>query len=102
MITIAYFTGKFSQQLLFGYVCFSLINFLVYAFDKSKSKRGAWRIKESTLHFFSVIGGWPGAAIAQQLLRHKTQKKEFLRIFWITVVINIAALLWLCSALSPC
>lgn len=97
LITVTNFIGQLPQNLLFGYVCLSLITFLAYAFDKSKSQRGAWRIKESTLHFFSVVGGWPGAAIAQQLLRHKTQKREFRRMFWVTVVVNIAVLIWFFS-----
>jgi uncharacterized membrane protein YsdA (DUF1294 family)/cold shock CspA family protein len=98
MITAAYFFGLFPQKLLFCYFCFSGITFLAYAFDKSKAQRGAWRIKESTLHFFSVIGGWPGAAIAQQLLRHKSQKRRFRIVFGFTVIVNIGGLIYLFSA----
>jgi len=25
---------------------------------------------------FALIGGWPGAAVAQQVLRHKSQRKN--------------------------
>jgi uncharacterized membrane protein YsdA (DUF1294 family) len=96
--TTAYFIGQFPQKLLFGYFGFSLINFIAYAFDKSKAQRGAWRIKESTLHFFSLVGGWPGAAIAQQLLRHKSQKREFRFIFWFTVMANISCLIFFYSS----
>jgi uncharacterized membrane protein YsdA (DUF1294 family) len=46
------------------------------------------------LHFLSFAGGWPGAALAQQFLRHKSSKREFRNIFWITVAINIGALMW--------
>ena len=98
MITAAHFFGPFPQKLLFGYFCFSGITFLAYAFDKSKAQRGAWRIKESTLHFFSVIGGWPGAAIAQQLLRHKSQKRKFRIVFGFTVIVNVGGLIWLFSS----
>jgi uncharacterized membrane protein YsdA (DUF1294 family)/cold shock CspA family protein len=96
--TTAYFIGQFPQKLLFGYFGFSLINFIAYAFDKSKAQRGAWRIKESTLHFFSLVGGWPGAAIAQQLLRHKSQKREFRFIVWFTVMANISCLIFFYSS----
>ena len=75
----------------------SLITYLAYAFDKSKAQRGDWRTSEDTLHVFSLIGGWPGAAIAQQLLRHKSQKKEFRTKFWVTVMLNLVALFWLLS-----
>jgi uncharacterized membrane protein YsdA (DUF1294 family)/cold shock CspA family protein len=95
VITAAYFVGQFPQKLLLSYFCLSMITFLAYAFDKSKAQRGAWRVKESRLHFFALIGGWPGAAIAQQLLRHKSQKREFRMVFWFTVMTNISLLIFL-------
>ena len=98
VITSVYFIGQFPQKLLFGYYCMSVITFFVYAFDKSKAQRGAWRTSESTLHLLSLIGGWPGAAIAQQILRHKSQKRAFRNVFWFTVIVNCSALLWLLSS----
>jgi uncharacterized membrane protein YsdA (DUF1294 family)/cold shock CspA family protein len=95
VITAAYYTGQFPQKLLLSYFCLSIITFLAYAFDKSKARRGAWRVKESRLHFFAIIGGWPGAAIAQQLLRHKSYKREFRMVFWFTVMTNISLLIFL-------
>ncbi len=97
MLTAAYFIGQFPKKLLFGYLSLSAITFLAYAFDKSKAQRGAWRTQESTLHLFALMGGWPGAAIAQQVLRHKSQKKEFRARFWFTVIVNVGVLLWLLS-----
>ena len=73
------------------------MTFIAYAFDKSKAQQGAWRTAESTLHMLALIGGWPGAAIAQQRLRHKSQKRAFRNMFWFTVVINVGALFWLLS-----
>jgi uncharacterized membrane protein YsdA (DUF1294 family)/cold shock CspA family protein len=95
VITAAYYAGQFPQKLLLSYFCLSIITFLAYAFDKSKARRGAWRVKESRLHFFAIIGGWPGAAIAQQLLRHKSYKREFRMVFWFTVMTNISLLIFL-------
>lgn len=80
------------------YLSVSSLTFILYAYDKFKAKRGAWRTPESTLHLLSLIGGWPGAAIAQQSLRHKSQKKEFRFIFWLTVIVNFGALFWLLSS----
>ncbi|WP_235357708.1 DUF1294 domain-containing protein [Arsukibacterium ikkense] len=42
-----------------------------------------------------MLGGWPGAWLAQQYLRHKSQKKPFLRVFWCTLLLNLALLGWL-------
>lgn len=97
LITTAYFLGHVPQKLVLVYFGASAITFLVYAFDKSKAQRGAWRTPETTLHMFALIGGWPGAAVAQQVLRHKSQKKEFRVGFWFTVVVNSGALFWLLS-----
>ncbi|NQZ88505.1 MAG: DUF1294 domain-containing protein [Colwellia sp.] len=95
LITVAYFLDHLPQQLVLAYFGASIITFLAYAFDKSKAQRGAWRTPESTLHMFSLICGWPGAAVAQQLLRHKSQKREFRIGFWFTVIVNCGALAWL-------
>ncbi|PKG84983.1 DUF1294 domain-containing protein [Colwellia sp. 75C3] len=97
-LTAADFLGHLPQKILLIYLGGSLITFLAYAFDKSKAQRGKWRTQESTLHLLALIGGWPGAALAQQILRHKSKKAEFRVAFWFTVVANSAALAWLMSA----
>ena len=45
-----------------------------------------------------VAGGWPGALIAQQTLRHKSKKTSFIIVLWATVIINGVALAW---AITP-
>lgn len=35
---------------------------------------GAPRIRERTLHLWELLGGWPGALLAQRWLRHQTVK----------------------------
>jgi len=97
LITTAYSLDHIPQKLVLLYFVASVITFLAYALDKSKAQRGAWRTPESTLHMFSLIGGWPGAAFAQQFLRHKSQKREFRIGFWFTVIANTGALFWLLS-----
>lgn len=70
----------------------SVITFGAYARDKRVARDGGWRTPESTLHLISLVGGWPGALIAQALLRHKTRKPQFLIGYWFTVVVNCIAL----------
>ena len=77
------------------YLALSLITIAVYAKDKIAAKRGSWRTQESTLHLLSLAGGWPGALIAQHMLRHKSSKQEFRVVFWATVVLNCGAFFWL-------
>lgn len=74
------------------YLTLSLLTFIAYAIDKSAAKRNKWRTKESTLHLLALMGGWPGALFAQNLLRHKSVKASFRNVFWITVVANLAVL----------
>jgi uncharacterized membrane protein YsdA (DUF1294 family) len=73
----------------------SLITYGFYAKDKAAAIRGDWRIPEKTLHGLSLCGGWPGALIAQQRLRHKTKKVSFRVVFWLTVLVNVVAFSWL-------
>lgn len=83
-------------MIIFGiYSIISLITFAFYAIDKSAAQSGSWRTKENTLHLLALIGGWPGALVAQTKLRHKSSKQSFRFIFWITVIINIAGFIWL-------
>jgi len=89
--------GKLPRVVLVVYFVASCIAYAAYLFDKAASLKGRWRTKEGTLHFFSLIGGWPGAMLAQRTLRHKTQKQSFQIMYWVTVVLNCAALGWLLS-----
>ena len=75
------------------YLVASLAAFVVYAVDKSAARQGRWRMPEKTLHALSLAGGWPGALLAQQWLRHKCTKPAFVAAYWGTVVLNVAAFL---------
>lgn len=77
------------------YLVMSGVAFLLYRADKIAAEKGNRRTPESTLHLVALLGGWPGALVAQQVLRHKTIKQPFRRIFWLTVVVNVAVVAWL-------
>ncbi|MBB5187067.1 uncharacterized membrane protein YsdA (DUF1294 family) [Zhongshania antarctica] len=77
------------------YFMSSVVSYALYAKDKKAAKRGAWRVQENTLHLTALLGGWPGALIAQQRLRHKTQKVRFRVVFAVTFLLNIGLLAWL-------
>jgi uncharacterized membrane protein YsdA (DUF1294 family)/cold shock CspA family protein len=80
-----------------GYAALSMVCFIAYAADKSAARSGGWRTKEDTLLIIGLVGGWPGALLAQQLLRHKSAKASFRAAFWATVVINVVAFVALSS-----
>jgi uncharacterized membrane protein YsdA (DUF1294 family) len=77
------------------YAAASVAAAIVYRLDKSAAERNAWRISERMLHFIALMGGWPGALVAQELFRHKSRKLSFRFVFWTTVALNCGALTWL-------
>lgn len=69
----------------------NVATFFTYWHDKYAAAQGRWRTPEASLHTWSLAGGWPGAWMAQQLLRHKSNKGSFIQVFWSTAVVHCAA-----------
>ena len=82
------------------YAVVSVIAYITYAIDKKAAIKNRRRVSEKSLHLLGVVGGWPGALLAQQQLRHKTQKTAFQVTFWLTVVVNLVCAGWLTVSLS--
>jgi len=80
------------------YLFFSIVAFFHYARDKSAARAGQRRTSEKRLLVLGLVGGWPGALLAQQLLRHKTSKRSFQLQFWLSVAINVVAVGWVLMA----
>jgi uncharacterized membrane protein YsdA (DUF1294 family)/cold shock CspA family protein len=89
--------GRLPLAVIAAYGVVSVLTFLVYWFDKSAARHGQWRTKESSLLLLGLAGGWPGAVVAQRVLRHKSRKQSFQVPFWGTVVMNSVALGWLAT-----
>jgi len=73
----------------------SVVCYAVYDRDKSAAVQGRRRVSEDTLLMLGLLGGWPGAIVAQQRLRHKSSKASFRAQFWGTVLGNMAGLVGL-------
>ncbi len=97
VLAAGYFFGHPPRWALWIYPVLSVLTFFVYAFDKSAARQGRWRMSEKTLHWLALLGGWPGALVAQQVLRHKSSKAEFRAVFWGTAALNVAAFIFLAS-----
>ncbi|MBL9132878.1 MAG: DUF1294 domain-containing protein [Verrucomicrobiaceae bacterium] len=79
-----------------GATLVSTVTYGSYAIDKRRARTGAWRLSEAFLHLLELLGGWPGAWIAQQRLRHKCSKLSYQFVFWLIISIHqFAALDWL-------
>ena len=63
----------------------------LHALDKARAVRGGWRVPERTLHLLELAGGWPGSWLARGMLRHKTVKPGYRRIFALIVLLHQAA-----------
>ncbi|VXC24130.1 Cold-shock protein [Pseudomonas sp. 8AS] len=84
------FVGSGAFWALGAYPLLSLISFAQYWHDKRSAQTGRWRTAENSLHVTELLGGWPGALLAQQLLRHKTRKLSFQLVFWAIVLLHQA------------
>ena len=84
------------SEAVFVPLALSAITFVAYALDKHAARTGRWRTPESTLHLLELAGGWPGAWIAQQTLRHKSRKRAYRIVFWTIAVLHGGALVAWC------
>lgn len=89
--------GIVPHHVLWLYLGMSAATFALYAMDKTAAKKGKQRTPESSLHMLALLGGWPGALYAQQLLRHKSIKQPFRSVFWFMVALNVAGFAYLVS-----
>lgn len=80
----------------------SSATYLLYRHDKKRAQEGGWRVSESTLHLFELLGGWAGAYLAQRIIRHKNAKRSYQVVFWLIVGVHQYAAFdsligWRCS-----
>ena len=95
LLCIATVAKQLPWQFALAVVVLSAITYGFYSGDKHAAESGRQRTPENTLHVLALIGGWPGAAIAQQRLRHKTAKQSFRSVYWLTVFVNCVIVIWL-------
>ncbi len=93
-VVVSAFMGKIPIIVLGLYLGASIFAFAAYALDKSAAQNNQWRTKEGNLHLIGLIGGWPGALVAQRFLHHKSKKQSFQITFWVTVMLNCGVFIW--------
>ena len=82
-------SGQLPSTVPTFYGALSMLTLLFYGIDKWAAKNDMWRISEAKLHILSLLGGWPGALLAQQMFKHKRSKSVFMRVYWVTVLVNL-------------
>jgi len=63
--------------------------------DKRAARRGAWRVKESTLLWVSALGGSVAMLVTMSLARHKTKHAKFMVGIPVIIILQIAAALFI-------
>jgi uncharacterized membrane protein YsdA (DUF1294 family)/cold shock CspA family protein len=97
-VILALLFGRLLYVLPLLYLEASLFTYWLYKTDKDAAiARHGNRLSEQSLQLFSLIGGWPGAYIAQQQLAHKRSKHAFRREFGFVVLGNAMLVIWLVS-----
>ena len=83
---------KINQGITFAILIWNLLVFMVYGIDKSKARKGAWRIPEKYLLSFAFLCGGFGAWLAGVTFHHKTRKWYFKTVWFLGIVTTLVAL----------
>jgi len=98
LLLLSLLAGSFVFTVPLFYLEASLFTYCLYQIDKKLACSGhSSRLPEESLQMFSLIGGWPGALVAQKHLHHKVHKMPFQREFRFVIYGNSCFLLWLLS-----
>ena len=83
---------KLNEGITFALLIWNLLIFVIYGIDKSKAKRGAWRIPEKYLLSFAFLCRGFGAWLAGVTFHHKTRKWYFKTVWFLGIVTTLVAL----------
>ena len=83
---------KINQGITFAILIWNLLIFMIYGVDKSKAKRGAWRIPEKILLTIALVCGGFGAWLAGITFHHKTRKWYFKTVWFLGIVTTLVTL----------
>ena len=83
---------KINQGITFAILIWNLLVFMIYGIDKSKARKGAWRIPEKYLLSFAFLLGGFGAWLAGVTFHHKTRKWYFKTVWFLGIVTTLVTL----------
>ncbi|PZG35678.1 DUF1294 domain-containing protein [Listeria ivanovii] len=76
------------------FIAMTVISFLMFAIDKRKAIKHAYRIPESALLLTAFLGGAFGSWMSMQLFHHKTQKTKFRILIPLAMVWTVGVVIW--------
>lgn len=81
------------MELVYYYlIIINIISFAIMGRDKHLARKKQWRISESTLLFFALVGGAVGGTIGMYYFRHKTKHLFFKVSFPLLAAVQIVVL----------
>ena len=83
---------KLNEGITFALLIWNLLVFMIYGIDKSKARKGAWRIPEKYLLSFAFLCGGFGAWLAGVTFHHKTRKWYFKTVWFLGIVTTLVTL----------
>lgn len=83
---------KINEGITLTLLIWNLLIFLIYGIDKSKARRGAWRIPEKILLTIALVCGGFGAWLAGIRFHHKTRKWYFKTVWFLGMVTTLVVL----------
>lgn len=89
LYSLAELRWQLSRRVGAAYLLLSLFCLVLFAWDKAAARGGRRRIAENQLLFWSMLGGWPGALIAQAVFHHKINKTSFRLRFCLVTTFNV-------------
>ena len=90
-ITALVLLVKLPDFVFYLYTTLSVVCIAFYKTDKYAAQHGHWRTTERFLQVLPLFGGWPGALVIQQLIKHKTKNMAFRIKHFVMVITNLVA-----------
>jgi len=83
---------RLGLPMLYAYLIgINAVTILLYGYDKRQAVVGGGRVPELILHLTALLGGSPGALLAQTVFRHKTRKFKFRAVFVGILFVQLSA-----------
>ncbi len=71
----------------------NIVTFAAYGIDKRRARLDKWRTPESTLLLLCFVGGGIGGLLGMKVFRHKTKHLKF------QILVPLSVLLWLAAVI---